>query len=422
MLKKFFKALFANPLYKIMAALFAVVLWSYVLVIEDPDTPKLIEDVPVSFINESLLTQKNLVVRGDKDQILTSCDVSVTTPRSLYRSVTPSVLTATANLGAISTKGEFDIPILVPPPSAFNGVRIDARTPAAIHVEIDELVQKEAVPVRVEFEGTLPAGFYNTVPETVPSAVSLSGPKQDVDLVSHAVVKLDLSEARGYNDSIMVELRDAEGNVIPSTAFTSEPSVIVKMDVYPKKTVPINQDTLIVGFDKIAPGYQLNASGLTISPEEVEIAGPADILDTITSLDINAVDIQGWRESQQRSVQLRLPDGIIVTQPQPIELYVDITLITRTVRFDDLLVEVRGVQHNHNALIGPERISVSITASEATVDAISRGDIKPYVDVTDLARGTYDNVPVQTALTPEQKQNAVIEFSSAVTVVIEELE
>ncbi len=422
MLKRIFKAIFANPLYKIMAALFAVVLWSYVLVIEDPDTPKLIDDVPVSFINESSLTQKNLVVRGDKNQILTSCDVSVTTPRSLFRSLTPSVFQATANLSTISAKGEFDIPILVPPPSAFTGVRIDSRNPASIHVEIDELAQKEAVPVRVEFEGALPAGFYNTVPETVPSAISLSGPKQDVDLVSQAVVKLDLSKARGYNDSMRVELRDAEGNVIPSSAFISEPSVIVKMDVYPKKTVPINQDTLIIGFDKIAPGYQLNASGLNITPEEIEIAGPEDILDQITSLDINSVDIQGWRESQQRTVQLRLPDGIIVTQPQPIELYVDITLITRTVRFDDLLVEVRGVQHNHNALIGPERISVSITASEATVDAISRGDIKPYVDVTDLARGTYDNVPVQTALTPEQKQNAVIEFSSAVTVVIEELE
>ncbi len=422
MLKRFFKALFANPLYKIMAALFAVVLWSYVLIIEDPDTPKLIEDVPVSFLNESLLTQKNLVVRGDKEQILTSCDVSVTTPRSLYRSITPSVLTATANLSSISAKGEFDIPIQVPPPSAFNGVRIDSRNPSSIHVEIDELAQKEAVPVRVEFEGELPAGFYNTVPETVPGAISLSGPKQDVDLVSQAVVKLDLSKARGYNDSMKVELRDSEGNVIPSTAFISEPSVIVKMDVYPKKTVSINQDSLIVGFDKIAPGYQLNASGLSISPEEIEIAGPAEILDEIDSLDINSVDVQGWRESQQRSVQLRLPDGVIVTQPQSIELYVDITLITRTVRFEDLLVEVRGVPHNHNAIFAPERIAVSITASEATVDAISRGDIKPFIDVTDLARGTYDNIPVQTALTQEQKQNAVIEFSSAITVVIEELE
>ena len=422
MLKRIFKAIFANPLYKIMAALFAVVLWSYVLVIEDPDTPKLVADVPVSFINESMLTQKNLVVRGDRSQIQMICDVSVTTPRSLYSSVTPSVFNATANLGAISAKGEFDIPIQVPPPSAFNGVRVNSRNPASIHVEIDELAQKEAVPVRVEFEGTLPGRFYNTVPETVPSAISLSGPKQDVDLVSQAVVKLDLSKARGYNDSMIVELRDAEGNVIPSAAFTSVPSVIVKMDVYPKKTVPINHDTLIVGFDKIAPGYQLNASGLSITPEEIEIAGPADILEQITSLDINAVDVQGWRESQQRSVTLRLPDGIIVTQPQPIELYVDITLITRTVRFDDLLVEVRGVQHNHNALIAPERISVSITASEATVDAISRGDIKPFVDLTDLAKGVYDNVPVQTALTPDQKQNAVIEFSSAVTVHIEELE
>ncbi len=419
MLKKFFKALFANPVYKIMAALFAVVLWSYVLAIEDPETQKLIEDVPVSFMNESSLTQKNLVVRGDRSQILTNCDVLVTTPRSLYNSVTPSVLTATANLSSISSKGEFDVPIVVPPPSALNDVRIDSRVPASIHVEIDELAQKQAVPVRVEFEGALPDGFYNTVPETIPSAISLSGPKQDVDLVSQAVVKLDLSKARGYNDSMMVELRDADGNVIPGAAFSSTPSVIVKMDVYPKKTVPINQNTLIVGFDKIAQGYQLNASGLTISPEEIEIAGPADILDQITSLDINAVDVQGWRESQQRSVQLRLPDGVIITQPQPIELYVDITLVTRTVRFDDLLVEVRGAQHDQNVIVGPERITVSITASEATVDAISRGDIKPFVDVTDLPLGVHENFSVQTSLTPEQKQNALIDFSSSVTVLIE---
>ncbi len=422
MLKKFFKTLFANPVYKIMAALFAVVLWSYVLAIEDPDTDKIVPDVPVSFTNESLLTQKNLVVRGDRSQILTDCDVSVTLPRSLFNSVTPSVLNATANLGRISTKGEFDVPIEVPPPSAFTGVSINTRTPAAIHVEIDELAQKEAVPVHVEFDGALPGGFYNTVPETIPSAISLSGPKQDVDLVSQAVVKLDLSKARGYNDSMMVELRDAEGNVLPNTAFTSVPSVIVKMDVYPKKTVPINQDTLIVGFDKIAQGYQLNASGLSITPLEIEIAGPEDILDQISSLDINSVDIQGWRESQQRTVQLRLPDGVIVTQPQPIELYVDITLITRTVRFDDLLVEVRGAQHDHNVIVGPERISVSITASEATVDAISRGDIKPFVDVTDLPPGVHDNFSVQTSLTPEQKQNAVIDFSSPVTVLIEPIE
>lgn len=420
MFKKIINTLFANPLYKVMALLFAVVLWSYVIAIEDPTTPKSIADVPVSFTNETALTDKNLVVRGDRAAILQPCDVSVEVKRSGLRNVTQSSLTATVNLGNISTKGEFDIPIIVTPPAGLSNVQISSRSPTSIHVEIDELAQKAAIPVLVELGGALPAGYYNGTAQTVPSEISLSGPKQDVERVSQAVVRLDLSRARGYNDSMMVELRDADGNVLPNTSFTSVPSVIVKMDVFPKKTVPIDQDTLIVGFDNIAPGYRLNSSWLTVSPDEIEVAGPQEILDAIEAVEIVPVDVQGWSESRQVSVQPRLPEGVIMTQPQHFEVYVDIALITKTVRFDDLTVEIRGAPRNKSVIIAPERISVTVTASAAVIDAISRGDIRPFVDVTDLGNGVYEDFALQTSLSADQKQNAVIDFSAPVTVLVED--
>lgn len=422
MQNKLVKLLLNNIGYKIAAFIFALLLWSYVLAVEDPDTEKPIPNVPLVFVNEDVLNRENLCVRGDKSEILKDIDVPVTVNRNNYRNATASTLRAVVDLSSVKAAGEYDLPVQVT--SQLNAVKVNMSTPPKVHVEIDHLLPSSAIPVQVDLAGEPPEGYYFGPPSTEPTVIQLSGPSKDVERVRQAVVTLDRTNlTRSYNDSVPVELRDEQGSPISSASFSNVLSVIVKMDVLPQKTVPINRDSLLVGVDKIEPGYEINLNNIKLTPETVEIAGPDYVLAKIGSVDVESVDVQGLSASMKVKTPIKLPDGVIMTRPSPAEaeLYIDINEITETVQFNDLPITIEGAAKNQVVTIDPEKVSISITAGvSAKINTISRGAIAPYIDVTGYSPGQYTldiQCHIAETLPPKAIRNII---PSAITVRIEE--
>lgn len=98
-----------NTMIKVVSLLFGVLLWSYVLNVENPLREKTIRDVEVTFINEDLLTRNGLIVRGDKEELLKNVTVTASVPARMYGEVTNENIMVVVDLKNINSAGQYTL-------------------------------------------------------------------------------------------------------------------------------------------------------------------------------------------------------------------------------------------------------------------------------------------------------------------------
>ncbi|HMM32205.1 MAG TPA: hypothetical protein PKB13_10560, partial [Clostridia bacterium] len=92
---KFLKNLFTkNILIKFLSLLFAMLVWGYVMMDQNPMRIKTVENVAVNFDAEGDLIARKLVVRSDRNQALKSITVKVNTELTKYADLDASDITA----------------------------------------------------------------------------------------------------------------------------------------------------------------------------------------------------------------------------------------------------------------------------------------------------------------------------------------
>lgn len=384
MSRKFFAWLKKNLLLKILSGFFAVILWTYVMAVENPQIDKLVTDVPVRFTAEDVLLSRNLIVRGDRTAILPRVNVLVNIERSYYSSVTSDALSATLALGSVVSSGSYTLPINTTTP---RGTTIST-TPSSVKLEIDQLASK-TIPVRIEFVGELPAGYWAGKPELVPAAVQIKGAMTDIERVRQGVCVIDLDNlTRAYNDTLLVELRDEHDEPVENSVLLGEqPSIIVKMEVLPKKTVGFDLESVIVDSDKLPRGFQIN--GIHVEPTSIDVVGEAGVLEALQKLSLEQVTVQGEAASLQKKIKIKTPDGVTLLGSDEVELFVDISEQIKTAEFETMPIEIVGLQKGLVAEVSESYADVVATGRVSLIEQLTRANLKLPVDVTGLPEGEY---------------------------------
>lgn len=402
-----------NLLLKILSVFFALILWSYVMAVMNPPRDKTVQDVAVGFANEDQLLKENLVIRGDRQQILKSIDVRTTVNARDYSSLTPEGIKATVDLSNIYTPGIYTLEVHAVP--IIPNVKIVDRSinPSTIDVEVDTLATR-VVPVQPQFEGELPAGFWRSAPELSPQTLQIKGPMKDLEKVQQAVCYIPLDGAtEPYNDSMRVVLMDAAGVVVGNTAFDL-PSVIVKMNILPKKTVDIDIDAALIGVDRIAEGYEIK--DIRVTPERVEIAAPRHTLDSILRLSIDSINLQNINESILTTVSIKKPEGITLLSDGLIEVLVDIVEKERIDLYENLPIEIEGLPRGFIATLSLEQGSISLNGPLSNLNAVKKSNLGLYVDASGLSEGIH-TLYVKSRMTKD-KLTDITEGITPVTVVL----
>ena len=164
-----FKGFFTRNLgLKIVALVFAILLWAYVLVALNPVRSKSIDDVPITLEGYTDLLSRNLILVNSD---LGMADVEVNATITNHSDLDASRITCRASLGTISAAGTYRLPLSVTVQSNLGTVAsVDPRT---VTVEVDNLIVK-TVPVKLELTGTLPEG-YEVVAESMVSTITVEG-------------------------------------------------------------------------------------------------------------------------------------------------------------------------------------------------------------------------------------------------------
>ena len=383
-LKSFFTK---NIALKIIALLFALLLWGYVLTDQKPVRTKIVPEVTTSFDGEAELIAQGLCVRGDREEILQNVSVTVRAQITNYAYINASSINATVSLRNISEAREYELPIQATVSSSLGVVQ--SVTPSTVTVEIDTLVTK-TIPVTTSFTGELPDGYWaDTDALTATNKLDITGPKTDVATITHAECVVDLTNRTSTIYSTFdVTFYDKDNNVVNSDILIGTlPSSTVRLPIYSMKSVPIDVTGSLLGADNLAANHEIVAAVAT--PATVRLVGDQAALDAIDSVELTPIPVNGLSETTTVEGELVIPDGVRLLDSETVSVLIEIREVQTSQTFEKLPIQVLGKETRTNVILDAQTVDLTLTGRYSLVSVLMRSDITVQVDVTGLEPGTY---------------------------------
>lgn len=276
MLRKVTKRITNNFGLKILAAVFAIVIWLVVVNIEDPEKTKGFV-IPVTIENSDYLTDmgKTYDILNNSDKI----SFTVTGKRSIIEELSESDFTAVANMENINDEMTL-VPVSVTASRYAGQIEINKRD-ATLKISVENL-QTERYTVQVETEGTPAAYCYIESAVADPKKITITGPESILSQIAVVKAKVDISGAEeNIATNSKIVLLDKDGNEISQDRLTlNRTSVAVDVTVTMGKSVPLK----FVTNGTPADGYRFKTAECSTS--SVKLVGSSEVLAGISELEI----------------------------------------------------------------------------------------------------------------------------------------
>ncbi len=385
MLRKLTKLITNNFGLKVLAAVFAVVLWLVVVNTEDPDKTKLFT-VPVSIENASYLTEM-----GKTYEILNTDQISfwVTGKRSIIQELSDSDFTASANMENINEDLTM-VPVTVTASRYSAQIEISKRD-TSLRVNVENLITNQ-YEIKVVLEGEPAEYCYVDRTRVTPEKVTVTGPQSVVEQISSAQVAVSVDRAEeniATNGDIV--LLDAEGNVISQERLSlNRTTAAVDIGIMMGKSVPVEFE--VTGDP--ASGYRY--AGVTSTVSSVNVTGLTEILDSLEVLTIKSaqLNMDGADKDFKAIINLAdfLPDGVSLANGAPTETEVTIKIEGQDTKTFDMPVSnitVEGLADNLELKFDSDTVAVNLTGFAEELEEISASELKGTLDASSLKAGTY---------------------------------
>ncbi len=383
-LKSFFTT---NIALKIIALVFAMLLWGYVLTDQKPLRTKIISDVTLSFDGEAELMSQGFCVRGDRSQILQDVSVAVRAQITNYAYLSANSITALVSLKNISEAREYTLPVQATVSSSLGTVQ--SVTPASVTLEID-LLRTKTIPVTTSFTGELPDGYWADMDAlSTTTRLDISGPRTDVAQVVRAECAVDLSGRTGSIYSTFdVVLYDADDNVISSDILIGTlPSSTVRLPIYPLKVVPIDVEASLIGLDDLAVNHELVSAVAT--PATVRLVSENGSLDQVESVTLQPIPVNGLSAGTTVESTIIVPEGVRLLDSDTVSVVLDVRERVETATFLSLDIQTVNLGQGLTAVLGLDAVDLTIEGRYSLVSMIKRGDVSILADLSGLGEGVH---------------------------------
>lgn len=410
---KFFKELFTQNIpIKIIALLFAVLLWGYVLTIENPEYIKVVRDVEITYTGESSLTSKGLMLVNRE---LGTTDVSVLCQIGKHSELDASRLSCVVDLSSrdISLAEDEDskvIPLTVETTIQNGYGSIQSVETSTVNVEVAKVSTRTSIPVGIELKGSIPEGFQVSVPEKV--LISVSGMKSLVDAIARGMVTVDL-EQFSINDPDV--LAGVYSGVYPVRFYSS--SNIELEDIYNDNGESYSAEVTVTirAYKDVEVKPDIRVEDLysytyTLSREYVRVYGDLAELEKITSIATEPVTGLSDMEAEKITANLIVPDNVSLAKLDTGTIVVTLTVTDKMVtRQYAVPIAIRNLP-DQLLLSGevPTEADVSVYGTLRKLEAFSSGYVTLVIDLDGYSAGTH-KVPIQIEL-DERTGDLVIEL------------
>lgn len=380
-----FKGFFTRNLgLKIVALVFAILLWAYVLVALNPVRSKSIDDVPITLEGYTDLLSRNLILVNSD---LGMADVEVNATITNHSDLDASRITCRASLGTISAAGTYRLPLSVTVQSNLGTVAsVDPRT---VTVEVDNLIVK-TVPVKLELTGTLPEG-YEVVAESMVSTITVEGAARYIEPTVRAVATVDLTgRTENVEESVNVVFYDKNDNeVTVVTRSQNNPNVTVRATISAYKLVNIRPEVTLeddVYYESINQ----------VSPASVVLYGTSEALAAIDTVSTQALVLPAERGVVTRDLTLVLPEGVSLKRGQSSSVTLNAVVTEKT---GEIALEAPLTYANLGkdlAIVdgAPTIATVVVSGPLKQVEQVTPESLTVKVDLAGYGPGDWELIPV----------------------------
>jgi YbbR domain-containing protein len=284
--------------------------------------------------------------------------------------------------------GESELPIQVQ--FEHETVNVTSQFPESASIRLEQILTRD-IPVVVEVRGDVARGHTEGDPTIEPESIQVTGPASRVEPLAEARITVFLDS--NIRDEVEVTRRptfyDSQGGAASVSGLTVTPEeveVIIpvrELAGFAEKPITVNW------IGEPAVGYRL--LNVSVDPSGVLVTGRPAQLELLSRLTTEPLDISGLTDTFRGQVTLDLPDGIVLVEAEPIFVTVEVEPILSSAVIREP-VEARGLGEGLEARIDPEEVRVFLFGPLPALDSLEEDDVRVTVDLLNLT-GTHTLEP-----------------------------
>lgn len=356
---------------KVFCIVAAFSLWIYISNVDNNQITQRVYNVAVTPVNENAITENKLVMLPDQQLTVTLNVKGTPTDISLGKNQF-KVLVDFSMYGL--SKGEMRLPVIIDRQPA-NVTILNAET-YFVKVQFDNLLEK-SVPVKLDLSGKVKEGYYSLEQKVSPTDVIISGPARYVNEVVAVKASGDLKNAdKDLTLNLPLKPVDASGKEVKNVVKNAE-NVEITIPVKKTKTVAIIADT------KGSIGKNMSLKNLIPIPEKVDIAGDESVINGITSLKTEKIDLGTLVPDGTTVTTIILPPGVrLINSDGTVKVKAVIDrIIEKTISVD---IGVKNLNDTFTAALGTTKASVVVSGTESEIANLKESGFTAIIDLANL--------------------------------------
>lgn len=391
MKQKIIAALTKDVGLKILAFIFAFLLWLVVVNIDDPTQTRTFTAV-VTVTNGDVLKSSGKLYEI-KDGINT-VSFRVTAKRSIIEKLSPSDFSAVADMNNL--ENEERIPVTIAAKSYANYITISSKQNYLYVVLEDEKTQRFVISAQTT--GNTEPGLAVDTVTCSPTVLTVTGPEEVVSTINSVVATANITGVTSnFTESVIPKFYTERGDEVDAKELSLSVST-VSVSVAFSNTKAV--DVVVKTSGTLSSDLTLES--IKTDPSSVMIIGEASALNDVTSITIpeSVINLSDLTGSFSTTVDISsyLPAGVSLADTSSAKVTITVLMAGETSSTVDVAadnIEFKNVPEGMKVTLNSSDIKVNVFGTEKALSEISAKNLKGYVDCSGLAAGDAQNAVLQ---------------------------
>ena len=388
---KILKTLTKNLGFKILAVVFAFILWLVVYNTDDP-TITVSYTTNVTVENASVVTDMNKcyeVLNGTN-----TVSFAVTAKRSVLNKLEDTDFTAVADMNRMIVNEDGDkanVPMEIISKRSNSSLKYNEKN-KYLEVSLEDLMKRRFI-ITADTSGKVADGYaLGEVTVTNPNVLNVSGPASIVNKIDSVVATIDVDGmSMNLSDNVIPALYDADGQEIDTTKLKlSNTTVTISAKILSVKEIPLVFSTSGV------PYGDNRVVEISSKPETIKVKGSSTTLNPLSSLNIpgDVLNVSGASEDITTTIDISeyLPDGVELVNASDATVTVTVRIEAYELKKFNLStsqINVNGLDSNYDLSFDQSTVAVTVSGLKNDLNKLNTSQLSASIDVTDLGVGTH---------------------------------
>lgn len=403
-------------LYMVLSVLIALVLWSYVGNVANPEETDTIRNLPVTFIGLDTLEARGLMISSGADQTVS---LRVTGRRNAVRSLSAETVSVVINVSNITQAGEYTLAYQesfnLPADVSNSSLVTLERYPNNVTFTVSRLAKRE-IPIRGTVAGSVAEGYQAGKFSFAPETIVVRGEESIVNQIEYAQVTLDEEDmTETYTGDLPYTFITFVDEPLDATAAKS---LVTDVSLV-RTTLPVVKLKEVELKINLIPGGGATEKNVkcTIDPPSIMVSGSPDDLEPLKSISLGDIDLA--KLTGDTTLTYPIPLAAELTNVSGVSeavVTLELTgLVTANIETEE--IQLINPIEGYTAEAVTKACQVLVRGSGAAVAAVTPAQVLVVADLSNAvaASGT-QTIPVKVMVNSSSNVGVVGEYSIVVSI------